>query len=46
MGLEPRVIDSTLRISISRLTTFEEIDDTLAVLGEIVPSLQRVARRV
>jgi cysteine desulfurase len=45
MGLEPRLIDSTLRFSFSRFTTLEEIDETLRVLKEVIPMLQAVARR-
>jgi cysteine desulfurase len=45
MGLEPRLIDSTLRFSFSRFTTLEEIDEALRVLREVIPMLQAVARR-
>lgn len=45
MGLEPRLIDSTLRFSFSRFTTLEEIDEALRVLKEVIPMLQAVARR-
>lgn len=45
MGLEPAVIDSTLRFSFSRYTTLEEIDEAVRVLKQTVPRLQAVARR-
>lgn len=45
MGLEPAVIDSSLRFSFSRYTTLEDIDETLRVLKTMVPKLQAVGRR-
>jgi cysteine desulfurase len=45
IGLEPRLIDSTLRFSFSRYTTPEEIDEALRVLKDVVPMVQAVARR-
>jgi len=44
MGLEPAVIDSTLRFSFSRYTTLEDIDEALRVLKHTVPMVQAVAR--
>ncbi|MBI3950436.1 MAG: cysteine desulfurase [Acidobacteria bacterium] len=44
MGLEPALIDSTLRFSFSRYTTLEEVDEALRVLKQIVPTIQTVAR--
>jgi cysteine desulfurase len=44
MGLDPSLIDSTLRFSFSRYTTLDEIDEALHVLRRTVPMIQAVAR--
>lgn len=45
IGLEPDLLGSTLRFSLSVFTTQEEIDYTLNALYEIVPMLRRYTRR-
>lgn len=44
LGLEPELLESTLRFSFSRFTTQEEIDYCLQCLGELLPVLRRYAR--
>jgi cysteine desulfurase len=43
MGLSRREARSSLRISLSAMTTRQEIDSLLLALGEIVPQLRRAA---
>lgn len=45
MGVERRLMDSTIRFSLSVFTTQEEIEYTLNCLYEIVPMLRRYTRR-
>ena len=45
IGLDKGLLESTIRISMSVLTTREEIDETLKALGEIVPMLRRFTRK-
>lgn len=45
MGVERRLMDSTIRFSFSVFTTEEEIEYTLNCLYEIVPMLRRYTRR-
>ncbi|MDD3368025.1 MAG: cysteine desulfurase family protein [Lachnospiraceae bacterium] len=45
IGVEKELLDSTLRFSFSVFTTREEIDYTLAALGDILPMLRRYSRR-
>lgn len=45
IGLEKDLLGSTVRFSLSVLTTEEEIDYTLQALYEIVPMLRRYTRR-
>ncbi|HXH94894.1 MAG TPA: cysteine desulfurase family protein, partial [Thermoanaerobaculia bacterium] len=44
MGLTPDEARSTVRFSLSRFTTREEIEQTVAILREVVPRCVRVAR--
>lgn len=45
IGLDKGLLESTIRISMSVLTTREEIDETLKALSEIVPMLRRFIRK-
>lgn len=45
MGIERRLMDSTLRFSFSVFTTREELDYALQCLYELVPMLRRYTRR-
>ena len=45
IGLDKGLLESTVRISMSVLTTREELDETLNALGEIVPMLRRFTRK-
>lgn len=45
IGLDKGLLESTIRISMSVLTTREEIDETLKALSEIVPMLRRFTRK-
>ena len=45
IGLDKGLLESTVRISMSVLTTREEIDAVLGALGEIVPMLRRFVRK-
>lgn len=45
IGLSKELLDSTLRFSMSELTTREEIDYTLEQINEIVPVLRRYTRK-
>lgn len=45
IGLKPELLDSTIRFSMSVYTTREEIDHTLEVLKELLPTLRRFRRR-
>ena len=45
IGLPKDLIDSTLRFSMSHLTTSEDIDYTLEKLGELLPVLRRYRRK-
>ena len=44
MGVRPEYLDSTLRFSMSELTTKEEIDYTLETLYNMIPMLRRYTR--
>ncbi len=44
MGLEPALIDTTIRFSFSRYTTMEDIDATLQALRRALPQIRAVAR--
>lgn len=44
IGVNPKLLDSTVRFSFSVHTTEEEIDYALKVLNEIVPALRRYTR--
>lgn len=44
MGLEPALIDATIRFSFSRYTTMEDIDATLQALQRALPRIRAVAR--
>lgn len=45
IGIPKDLMDSTLRFSMSELTTEEEIDYTLSQLSELVPMLKRYTRK-
>lgn len=45
IGLPKRLLESTLRFSMSIFTTEAEIDETLAALAELLPFLRRFTRR-
>ena len=45
IGLSKNLMDSTLRFSMSELTTEEEIDYTLEQIKEILPTLRRYTRK-
>ncbi|MCR5420437.1 MAG: cysteine desulfurase [Lachnospiraceae bacterium] len=45
IGLKQELLDSTIRFSMSVETTYEELDHTLGVLRELLPSLRRFKRR-
>ncbi|MCD8069042.1 MAG: cysteine desulfurase [Lachnospiraceae bacterium] len=45
IGLDKSLWDSTIRFSMSVMTTREEIDYTLSVLRELIPMLRRYTRR-
>jgi len=45
IGLDSGLLESTIRISMSVLTTREEIDETLKALSELVPMLRRFTRK-
>ncbi len=45
IGLDKALWDSTIRFSMSVMTTKEEIDYTLQVLRELIPMLRRYTRR-
>ena len=45
LGVEASLLSSTIRFSFSVFTTMEEIDYTLQVLYDIIPTLRRYTRR-
>lgn len=45
IGLDDKLLDSTIRFSMSQETTREELDRTLEVLSEELPKLRKYARR-
>ncbi|MBO7530326.1 MAG: cysteine desulfurase [Lachnospiraceae bacterium] len=45
IGLDKGLLESTIRISMSVLTTREDIEATVAALAEIVPMLRRFTRK-
>ena len=45
IGIPKNLMDSTLRISISEMTTKEEIDYAIEQIGEVLPILRRFIRR-
>lgn len=45
IGVEKEYLDSTIRISLSRFTTREEMDYTLQTLEELLPVLRRFSKR-
>ncbi|MCR5420123.1 MAG: cysteine desulfurase [Lachnospiraceae bacterium] len=45
IGLRQDLLDSTIRFSMSVETTYEELDHTILVLKELLPSLRRFKRR-
>ncbi len=45
IGLPKELVDSTLRFSMSDLTTLEEIEYTLKQMNELLPTLRRYTRR-
>lgn len=45
IGLDRKAAESTLRFSLSRYNTAEEIAETVRVLGELLPALRRFVRR-
>jgi cysteine desulfurase len=46
MGLRPEVVQSSLRFSLSRQNTEEEIDRALQVLGAVIQRLRRLSHRI
>lgn len=44
IGLDKALWDSTIRFSMSVMTTKEEVDYTLEVLRELIPMLRRYTR--
>lgn len=44
IGVEKNLLDSTLRFSLGRFSTAEEIDYTIAVLSELLPKLRKYTR--
>ena len=45
IGLDKKLLDSTLRISMCEFTTKEEMDKTVEAFAEIVPMLRRFSRK-
>ena len=45
IGVDKSFLDSTIRFSLSRFTTREELDYTLMVLNELLPTLRRFTKR-
>lgn len=45
IGLEPKLLEATIRFSLSRYTTKEDILDTLQAMKELIPMLRRYTRR-
>ncbi|MBO4905080.1 MAG: cysteine desulfurase [Lachnospiraceae bacterium] len=45
IGLDSKLLDSTIRFSFSQKTTREELDYTLSVLSEELPTLRKFSRR-
>ena len=45
IGIPKDLMDSTLRISLSELTTMEEIDYAIDQIKDILPGLRRFTRR-
>ncbi len=45
ISLDKPLLESTVRISMSSMTTMEEIDDALSALSEIIPRLKRFTRK-
>jgi cysteine desulfurase len=45
IGIPKDLMDSTLRISLSEMTTGEEIDYTIQQIKDILPYLRRFTRR-
>ena len=45
IGVDKAYLDSTIRISLSRFTTAEELDYTLAHLQTLIPNLRRFTKR-
>lgn len=45
IGLEPDLLDSTLRFSMSLFTTKQELDYTLKVMYDIIPMLRKYTRQ-
>ena len=45
IALDKPLLESTVRISMSSMTTKEEIDDALNAISEIVPRLKRFTRK-
>ena len=45
IGVDKAYLDSTIRISLSRFTSKEELNHTLEVLNELIPTLRRFTKR-
>lgn len=45
IGVKDELLDSTLRFSFSVLTTSEQVEYTLKVIGELLPTLRRFIRK-
>ena len=45
IGLDPKLLDCTLRFSFSIFTTEEEVDETLKALKELLPFLRKYTRK-
>ena len=45
IGLDPKLLDCTLRFSFSIFTTEEEVDETLKALKELLPFLRKYSRK-
>ena len=45
IGVDKKLLDSTIRFSFSVTTTMEEIDYAIAMLKDIIPNLRRFIRR-
>ena len=45
IGVDKKLLDSTIRLSMSTFTTKEEIDYTIECMEEIIPKLKKYVRK-